>query len=128
MPLITTILIHTLAFGPIRLLVALYLPIIILLIASQWKVYTKANQPGWACLIPVYNTIILLKIVGKPWWWLLLFLIPVVNLIFTVWVANLLSKSFGKGVGFTLGLLLLPFVFYPILVFGSSQYNGPAGN
>ena len=104
MPLIKTILIQTLASGPIGLLIAIYLPIIILLIASQWKVYTKANQPGWACLIPV------------------------VNLIFAVWVANLLSKSFGKGVGFTLGLLLLPFVFYPILGFGSSQYNGPAGN
>ena len=108
--------------------IIIYLTIIILLITSQWKVYTKANQPGWACLIPIYNTIVLLKIVGKPWWWLLLFLIPIVNVIFIVWVANLLSKSFGKGVGFTIGLLLLPFIFYPILGFGSSQYKGLEGN
>lgn len=104
-----------------------YLAIVVLLIASQWKIYTKAGQPGWACLIPIYNIIVLLRIVGKPWWWLFLMMIPLVNIIFVVWTYNLLSKSFGKGEGFTLGLLLLSFIFFPILGLGSAEYQGPAG-
>lgn len=100
------------------------LAIILLLIASQWKIYTKANQPGWACIIPIYNIWILLKIIGKPGWWLLMFFIPIVNLIFAIWMLNLLAKSFDKGVGYTLGLLFLPFIFYPLLGFGKDTYVG----
>ena len=77
--------------------------------------------------MPIYNTIVLLEIVGKPWWWLLLFFIPGVNLVFAVWMMNLLSLSFGKGVGFTLGLLFLSPIFYPILAFSNAEYKGPAG-
>jgi len=69
----------------------------------------------------------LLKIVGRPWWWILLFLIPIVNLVILILTYNDLSKSFGKGVGFTIGLLLLSFIFFPILGFGSARYIGPAG-
>jgi hypothetical protein len=100
----------------------------IFLIAAQWKIYTKAGQPGWACIIPIYNFYILLKIVGKPWWWLLLMLIPFVNLIYAIWTVNMLSKSFGKDEGFTVGLLLLGIIFYPILGFGSAKYQGPFGD
>lgn len=107
--------------------IIIYLGIIVLLIVSQWKIFSKANKPGWACLIPIYNIIVLLEIIGKPWWWLLLFLIPIVNLVFAIWMTNLLSKSFGKSEGFTIGLLLLPFIFYPILGLGDAKYNGPAG-
>lgn len=99
----------------------------VFLIASQWKIYTKANKPGWACLVPFYNTLVLLQIVGKPWWWLLLFFVPGINIIFAIWAVNLLSKSFGKGEGFTVGLILLGIVFYPILGFGDAKYQGPAG-
>jgi len=115
------------------LFAALLVPIIIgiavmvLMIISNWKIYTKAGKPGWACLIPIYNIIVLLEIVGKPWWWLLLMLIPFVNIVYAIWMLNLLSKSFGHGTGFTLGLLFLSPIFYPILGFGSSQYTGPAG-
>jgi|SRR5690625_239763 len=105
----------------------IYLAIIVLLIAAQWKIFSKANKPGWACLIPIYNVIVLLEIIGKPWWWLLLMLIPYVNIIFSIWAINLLSKSFGKSEGFTVGLLLLSIVFYPILAFGDAKYIGPAG-
>ncbi len=107
--------------------IIIYVAIIVLLIAAQWKIYTKANKPGWACIIPIYNIIVLLEIIGKPWWWLLLMLIPGVNIIFAIWMANLLSKSFGKNEGFTVGLILLPFIFYPILGFGDASYVGPAG-
>ena len=107
--------------------IIIYLAIIIFLIAALWKIYTKAKQPGWACIIPIYNIIVLLRIVGKPWWWLLLLLIPVVDIVVLIWMTNLLSKSFGKDVGFTIGLLLLSIIFYPILGFGNAEYVGPAG-
>ena len=97
------------------------------ILIAQRKIYSKGNKPGWACLIPIYNIIALLEIVGKPWWWLLLFLIPGVNIIFMIWMMNLLSLSFGKSEGFTIGLILLPFIFYPILGFGDAKYQGPAG-
>lgn len=106
----------------------LYLAIIIFMIASMWKIFTKAGKPGWAVLIPIYSTIVMLEIVGKPWWWLFLMLIPIVNFVFLIWMINLLSKSFGKDAGFTIGLLLLPVIFIPILGFGSAKYVGPAGS
>ena len=108
-------------------IIGINIAVIVLLIVSFWKIFTKAQKPGWACLIPIYNIIILLEIAGKPWWWLLLMLIPIVNFIFIIWMINLLSKSFGHGAGFTVGLILLSFIFFPILGLGDSKYNGPAG-
>ncbi len=105
----------------------LYLVVWVLIIISFWKIFEKAGKPGWASIIPVYNIIILLEIIGKPWWWLLLLLIPGVNIIFGIWMFNLLSISFGKNEGFTVGLVLLPFIFLPILGFGEDSYKGPAG-
>ncbi|MFC2137946.1 DUF5684 domain-containing protein [Bacteroidota bacterium] len=101
--------------------------IAVLMIVSLWMIFQKAKKPGWASIIPIYNIIVLLQIVGKPWWWLILFLIPGVNIVFLIWTFNLLSKSFGKDVGFTIGLIILSVVFYPILAFGSAEYKGPAG-
>ncbi len=108
--------------------ILIWLAIVVVLIAAQWKVYEKAGQPGWACLIPIYNIYILLKIVGKPTWWLIMFIIPVVNVIFLIWTINMLSKSFGKDEGFTAGLIFLGIVFYPILGFGDATYKGPYGD
>jgi len=99
----------------------------IIVIIGQWKVYTKAGKPGWASIIPIYNLIVLLEIAGKPIWWIFLLLIPCVNFIFIIWTTNLVSKSFGQSEGFTVGLLLLGFIFWPILGFGNYQYLGPAG-
>ena len=110
-----------------RMILLIYLGLFALLIVSEWKIFTKANKPGWACLIPIYGTLVLLEIIGKPWWWIFLFFIPIVNLVFAIWMINLLSKSFGKDEAFTVGLLLIPIIFYPILGLGSSKYMGPAG-
>ncbi len=96
-------------------------------IVALWYIFTKAGKPGWACLIPVYDYLVGLKIIGKPWWWLLFLFIPFVNIIFLIWGLNLLSKSFGKKADFTIGLILLPWIFLPILGFGKSEYQGPAG-
>ncbi|MFK5856607.1 MAG: DUF5684 domain-containing protein [Bacteroidota bacterium] len=104
--------------------------VIVFYLYTFWRIFEKAGKPGWAVLIPIYNTLVMLKIVGKPWWWILLmlFLIPPIGtLIFGIWMINLLSLSFGKGVGFTLGLIFLSFIFYPVLAFSNAEYQGPAG-
>src|SRR5215203_6758642 len=88
------------------IVVILYIGVIVFLLASMWKIYEKAGRPGWEAIIPIYNIYILLKIVGKPGWWLILFFIPFVNIVFSVWTYNMLSKSFGKDEGFTIGLVL----------------------
>jgi hypothetical protein len=100
---------------------------IVISIIGKWKVYEKAGKPGWASIIPIYNIIVMLEIVGKPIWWFLLFFIPCVNFVFLIWTYNLLSKSFGKSEGFTVGLVLLSPIFLCILGFGDSVYLGPGG-
>ncbi len=94
----------------------------ILMIASLWKVYTKAGKPGWAAIIPIYNLVVLLQIAHKPLWWIVMFLIPVVNFIFLILLYIELAKSFGKSGGFAAGLIFLGIIFFPILGFGSSEY------
>ena len=103
-----------------------YLAFTILMIAAWWKIFTKAGQPGWACIIPIYNLYVWCKIVGRPWWWILLMLIPFVNFIILIILMIDLAKSFGKGVGFGIGLLLVAVIFFPILGFGSATYQGPS--
>jgi len=111
------------------IIAAMMIPIIIIsviTIIGQWKVFAKAGKPGWACIIPIYNIIVMLEIVGKPLWWVILFFIPCVNIIFGIWTLNLVSKSFGQSEGFTIGLLFLGFIFWPILGFGNYPYLGPS--
>jgi uncharacterized membrane protein YhaH (DUF805 family) len=102
------------------------LAILVFLIAAMWKVFTKAGKAGWLILIPIVNVYQLLKIAGRPGWWLILFIIPLVNLIISILVSMDIAKSFGKGAGFGLGLAFLGPIFYPILGFGSATYKGPA--
>lgn len=97
-----------------------------LIIAGWWMIFSKAGEEGWKAIIPIYNTLILLKIVGREWWWLLLLLIPIVGFVLWILVAVDLAKSFGRGTGFGLGLALVPFVWALILGFGSDTYRGPA--
>lgn len=103
------------------------LVISIIVIAGMWKTFEKAGKPGWAAIIPIYNIIIMLEIVGKPMIWILWLLLPCVNIVFGIWLTNLISKSYGKSEGFTLGLIFFGFIFWPILGFGSARYLGPAG-
>ena len=101
------------------------LVIIVFEIAAVWRIFVKAGDRGWKAIIPIWNTLIVLKIVGRPWWWIFLYLIPIVWWIVYIIVYYDLAKSFGKGVGFAVGVILLPFIFVPILGFGSSQYVEP---
>src|SRR5262245_26758047 len=68
----------------------------VLMIVSVWKVFTKAGKPGWAAIVPIYNIIVMLEIVGKPLWWIVLFLIPLVNFIAGILVSIALAEKFGK--------------------------------
>lgn len=103
----------------------------IVMLIALWRVFTKAGQPGWAVLVPVYNLIILLRIAGLPWYWVftpLIVLIPILGaiayLVWVVWVHHRISTRFGQCDGFTVGLTLLPPIFWLILAFGSAQYDG----
>jgi len=115
-------------FGNLVTIVCLVLVIAILvfLIASIWKVFVKAGQPGWAAIVPIYNVVVMLRIVGRPLWWIVLFFIPLVNLVIGIVVHIDFAKSFGKSAGFGVGLALLGFIFFPILGFGDARYVGPA--
>lgn len=100
-----------------------YFAVIIFFIYVGWRIYTKADQPGWAVLIPIYQHVVLLRIVGRPMWWLLLlYVIPVGWFV----IPFDLAKSFGKGTGFGLGLLFLSPIFGPILALGDAEYQGPS--
>lgn len=103
-------------------LILIYLAFIVFMIASIWKVFTKAGQPGWAAIVPIYNYVILLEIIKKPMWWIVLLLIPIVNIVILIIIMVELAKAFGKSGGFAAGLILLGFIFFPILAFGDAQY------
>lgn len=104
-------------------IILIELIIIILAITALWKLFTKAGKPGWASIVPFYNTIVLLEIAGKPWWWLFLMMIPFVNLVVSILTIIGLVKNFGRGGGTIVGLILLPIIFLMILGFGSAEYK-----
>ena len=97
--------------------------VVLILVISMWKIFTKAGKPGWAAIVPIYNIIVMLEIACKPIWWFILMLIPLVNIIVIIIVLIEMAKRFGKGVGFAIGMLILPFIFYPMLAFGDSKYT-----
>ena len=94
-------------------------------IGAFWTIFTKAKQPGWAALIPIYNVIVMLEITGRPTWWVVLFLIPGVNAVMSFLLMHELAKSFGKDIVYTLGLIFLNPIFILLLAFGDAQYVGP---
>ena len=109
---------------PLLAVFLIAIPLTVLVIAGLWKVFTKAGEPGWASIVPIYNVIVLLRIADKPWWWILLLLIPIVNIVISIIVSIEIAHNFGKGTGFGLGLAFLGVIFYPILGFGDAQYRG----
>lgn len=104
------------------LVVLAYLSVIVLVIVSIWKIFEKAGKPGWAVIVPIYNMIVLLEIVKKPVWWIVLMLIPFVNIVIAIIVYVELAKTFGKSAGFGIGMIFLSFIFLPLLAFGEDQY------
>ena len=96
----------------------------VLSLVSLWVIFQKAGKPGWAAIIPIYNIVVLLEIIGKPLWWVFMFFIPFVNIVFAFMTYYALGKRFGKSDGFCIGLVLLSFIFLPMLAFGDAKYQG----
>ncbi len=99
----------------------------VFMIATMWKVNEKGGKPGWAAVVPIYNEVVLLQLAGKSGWWFLLYCIPLVNVVIYFIARIDLAKSFGRGVGFGLGLIFLPVIFFPILAWDDPEYIGPPG-
>lgn len=110
--------------------------ICVFFIICQWKLFEKAGKPGWASLIPIYNYVMLLEVIGLKWYYIFvtfLSFIPMVGgiiiILFNVIVSIKLSKSFGKDVAFGIGIAFLNVIFYGIIAFDKSiNYIGPTCN
>jgi hypothetical protein len=100
----------------------IWLALVVLMAAALWRLFEKAEQPGWAALVPIYNLVVLCQIAGRPGWWAVLFFIPVVNVVIGAIMAYGIACNFGHGLGMTLLLVFLPFIGYPLLGFGDSDY------
>jgi hypothetical protein len=97
--------------------------VLIVIVAAMWKVFTKAGQPGWAAIVPIYNAYVMQEIVGRETWWLVIFLL--LSPVWSIVIALDMAKSFGKDTLFAIGLILFPYIFYPILGFSDAKYVGP---
>lgn len=121
------------SFGTLLLLLLLIVIAIgIIQIVASWKIFKKAGRNGWESIIPYYNNYVLYEIVGLKGWYAFLGLIPYVGSIIAVVfgiMANIkLASAFGKDTGYGIGLIFLPFIFYPMLAFGDSTYTGSQYN
>ncbi len=115
------------AYGSFMLIWSLI--ILLVMVIALWKVFTKAGEPGWKSLIPIYNSYVLVKISGRPGWWFLLFFIPIVSLVVYIMVSIDIAKAFGKSATFgVVGLWLFSFIGFMILGWGDSTYTKPENN
>jgi hypothetical protein len=114
------------SFNPVLMLV--YAAILVVFLVSMWMVFEKAGEKGWKSIVPFYNSYILVKISGKPGWWFLLLLVPLVNIVVSIIVYLELAKRFSKSVSFAIfGLILFPYVGLPMLAFGNAKYTAATG-
>lgn len=107
---------------------AYYLFILVFYIAcviGMWKMFEKADKPGWASLIPFYNLYCVYDIGWGTGWLFLLTFVPCVGFIFDIMLSFKMAKAYGQGTGFGFGILFLKPIFYMILGFGDSEYIGP---
>jgi hypothetical protein len=105
--------------------ILIYLAFIAAALAGMWKTFVKMGHPGWAGIVPYYNFFLIVEAIGKPIMWFILLLIPCTAIVFYPMILIEFAKRFDRGIGFALGLIFLPFIFWPILGFGSAKYLGP---
>lgn len=130
-------------FGIILFIIVL--AVLIFLLITNWRIFSKAGKPGWAALVPFYNAYIMSYIafgnanyfIAIMFLWVMVFigriteigilssLVSLASLVLYIIYCTKISKAFGKSSGFTVGLVLLPLIFFPILGFGSAEYIGP---
>ena len=109
-------------FGPVESIIAL--AVVVLALAGQWRVFAKAEHPGWAAIVPIYNLYVWIKIAGHSGWWLLLYLLPLIGTVAHLIISIDAAKAFGENAIFGFGMWLVPVVFVPILGFGPATYVG----
>ncbi|MDD4036270.1 MAG: DUF5684 domain-containing protein [Bacilli bacterium] len=109
------------------IIILIGLAVAIINLVSLWKIFKKANKPGWAAIIPIYNIVVLLQITNIPVWTIVVLFIPLINAvggaILNILICVQLAKAFKKEDAFIIGLILVPIIFYPILAFGKSEYS-----
>jgi hypothetical protein len=105
------------------LVVLVQLGVVVLEVAAFWRIFTKAGERGWAAIVPVYNLIVLQRVVGRPWWWVFLWFVPGASAVVAVIVFVELAEVFGRSGWFSVGLIALAPIFAPILGLGGSRYN-----
>ena len=101
-----------------------YIAIAIFELIVMWKIFAKAGQPGWAALIPIYDVIVLLKIVKMDWWHILIMLIPGAMIVYGILLPYKLATAFGKSTGFAVLTIFFSSIMFPVLAFGSAKYEG----
>ncbi len=119
----------SLSGGALAAIIIGSLVLTVVAILIMWKVFVKAGRPGWAAIIPIYNTWVLFEISGKPGWWALFAIVPYVGsvvLIILYIIAMIeLAKRFGKSTVFAIvGMVLFSIIGFAILAFGEAKYNG----
>ena len=105
--------------------VLIVLAVSILMIIAMWRIFTKAGKPGWTSLVPIYNMVVMMQIVGRPEWQVVLMFLPFAHIYISIVLPLDLAKSFGKTTGFGVLMIFFPAIMNPILAFGSSRYVGP---
>ncbi len=95
----------------------------ILILISLWKIFEKAGLAGWKSIIPFYNIYCLVVVAKLPWWYFLLIFIPYLGLLVAIYVCYKIALAFGKSGFYTIGLMLLPIIFFPLLAFGDAEYD-----
>lgn len=99
----------------------------VLMLAPLWIMYKRASRPGWAAIVPVYNSWVLFEIVGYPGWWALLLVVPFVNTfptVMTILAMYKLAKLFGKSNAFAILTIFFPFICLPIIAYGNAPFEG----
>lgn len=91
--------------------------------AGMWMTFRKAGQPGWWAVLPVFNAIGIIRAAGEPARFIWFLLIPLVNVALYFMLLLRIARYFGKSGWFGFGLFLLPFVFFPLIGFGDSEYT-----
>lgn len=114
----------SLSIGVIVFVAIFYLFLLIFPIICYWKIFNKAGKPGWACIVPIYNLVVMIEIAKKPMWYIAMFFIPIANIVFAIMLLDAFVKQFGKSSGFTVGMIFLNIIFLPILAFGDARYQG----
>lgn len=118
---------YALAWGVIAVYVIVVLAVAVISLVGMWKIFVKAGKPGWAAIVPIYNTYCLFEISFGTGWLFLLCLVPCVNVVITIIMWIKLAQAFAKGAAYGIGILFLPVVFLPMLGFSDAQYIGPVG-